>query len=538
MSIMLQHNFAVPSNQTEVLIVGGGPVGMTLALTLRRYDVPVIIVDKAATTRIHSQAAVLWQRTLEILDLLGIVDDWQGRTIPMHSVTIMLDGTATNLDLHSIPSPYPLPMLVGQDRTEALLDARLKSSGAVIRRETEAIDVKLDESGATTTLRTANGETEDIRSSWVIGCDGSASIVRSAAGLTRHGERNAGVQILQGDMCISSSLTLEPGRGYIWSGKEGVSLLVFPIDVEGHYRVLVTLADDGAQETPTLTDISQLAQRFLPNVKLYDPIWLSRYRTQHQNAERYRQGRALIAGDAAHVWVPVGGQGMNIGMHEAFDLGWKLAGVVRGELPERVLDTYETERRPIAERVVTETQREYGALLQPHSLTSMLRRSLIPFVLGFAPLSARFANHLAELDVRYPTGILVADHMHERGLNAGMHAPDAYVNHSGKTIRLFDLYRTGHWIILGWVMHADDHEVQDLLTGLDIDNVYLVDTTLEGVKSWSGKILRDIPKFAANAFSVKRSCIHVIRPDGIIGYRGSVDRSALKEYITSIGILK
>lgn len=191
----------IPSvkEEVDVFIAGAGPVGMVLALTLRRAGVSVIIVDKAPTTRQHSQAAVLWPRTLDILGLLGIVNDWEGQMAPIHAFDMTIDSTHATLDLQPVPSAHAYPQGVGQDVTERLLDHRLRESGADYHRGVEVVDVVIDESGATTTLRDSEGNTHVVRSNWIVGCEGSRSLVRDKAGIEQVGDKNAGVQLMRAD---------------------------------------------------------------------------------------------------------------------------------------------------------------------------------------------------------------------------------------------------------------------------------------------------------------------------------------------------
>ena len=520
--------------ETDILIVGGGPVGMTLALTLRRGGAAVIIVDKKPSTRPFSQAAILWPRTLEILDLLGMANAWDGYGVPVHAFTLTINGESGILDLRRPDSPYPLPVGIGQDKTEAFLDAKLHAEGIDLRRSTEATAVQVDEDGASATLREADGCEYHLRARWIVGCEGSHSLVHDAAHFSDTGARNMGVQLVQGDVRIGGTLTLEPGRGYLWSGGAHSAMLAVPIHSDGHFRVLTAVPDDGSQDTPSLEYLQELAQQLVPGIALTDPVWLSRYRTQHRIADTFRRGRAFVAGDSAHVWVPVGGQGMNIGMQDAFDLGWKLAGVVRQQLSEAVLDTYSSERRPIGAQNITVTERLYGALIGQNTWVDAALRKLIPHALGLEIVDEKMAARFSELDFHYPPSLLASEHSGGHGLHAGSRAPDAWVNRNGQSVRLFDLFRSGRWTLLGWAIHKDAPEVRNALQGWDFGDAYLVDATPHGISGWDGPVLRDLPRLAASAYGVSRPCLHVIRPDGVIGWRGPADGEALAAFLAPL----
>ena len=514
-------------NQTPVLIVGAGPAGLTLALTLQRAGVPYLLVESKTKPREYSKAATLWPRTREILDLLGVVDRWQDQVVPWTSASLFFGDEQRHLDFPPAKSPYPYPVLVGQDVTEHCLEEGLRAAGGQVWRgiTVEAVDLHAD--GAHVRYQTAEGQAGTIEAAWVVGCEGSRSVVREAAGIVRHGSQNPGIQIVQGDVFVSGPLTLEPGRGYIWTGKGPSSILLFQIDVAGHYRVVVTIVDEGQTGTPTLEELQNPAQHYVPGLHLHDPVWLSRYRTQHLLADHYRAGRALLCGDAAHVWVPIGGQGMNIAMHDAFDLGWKLAGVVGGTLAEATLDTYQTERRPVGKQVIEDTERDYAIIVKQETLGDRLLQHVAPYLLRLKPVVRNVINELDELNTRYATGPLVQDHT-SGGIPAGERAPDAWVNEDGNSIRLFDLYRAGQWLLLGCAPEADADLYQALVAtashfhlaaALVLPQPPTLEQTQQFVAS-GARVLLDQPGLVSAAFGLSTATMLAIRPDGVIGFRG------------------
>ena len=516
------------TTQTDVLIIGAGPVGMTLALTLRKFGANVLIVDKSPETARYPRAAVVWPRTLEMLDLLGIAKGWTEEGVPVHGFTLTIDGDSGMLSTESPNSPYPHPLGIGQDATEKLLDAALRESGADYRRDVQVSEIQITPTGAQAILQENGQEKTGVQAAWIVGCDGSDSAVRQQAGIEFVGDRNTGVQLIQGDVRLRGSLALEPNHGYLWSGAKQAAMFVMPTHRDGHYRVLVTLPDDGSHDAPDVALLQEQTRRFIPDAVLSDPVWLNRYRTQHRLAASYRAGRAFIVGDAAHVWVPVGGQGMNIGMQDACNLGWKLGSVVRGTLPIEVLDTYESERRPIGARNIEDTEQLYSAILQTKTLRDSALRWLIPHLIGFAPVAHRAAERFGQMDFHYDPNALVASSHGGSGAEAGERAPDAFVARpeTGATVRLFDLYRTGSWQAFGWVLHPEDApSVQQTLTANARSGIeaFLIDATETGLSGAAAiPVLRDMTRRATGAFGVSRSGIHLIRPDGVVAYRGSV----------------
>ncbi len=513
--------------ETDVLVVGAGPVGMTLALTLQKFGARVIVVDKELNTARYPRAAVVWPRTLEVLDLLGIAGGWGVKGVPLHNFTITIDGDSASLNTGGLASQYPYPLGIGQDYTEELLDAALRASDADYRRGVEVSRLQITDAGVHATLRTEGQEAAEVHAAWVVGCEGSHSMVRQQAGIGYTGDRNAGVQLVQGDVRLRGSLALEPHHGYLWTGGDHVAMFVMPVRQDEHYRVLATLPDDGAQDDPSLDLLQEQTRRFIPDAVLSDPIWLNRYRTQHRLADTYRAGRAFVAGDAAHVWLPVGGQGMNIGIQDAFNLGWKLGMVIKGNLPETALDTYEGERRPIGARNIKDTLRLYGAILQTRTLRDSALRWLIPNLLGFAAVSQRVVARFSQVDFHYDANLLIASDHGGSGIGTGERAPDAFVAlvETGETLRLFDLYRTGRWQAFGWVLDPEEApQVQRSLSLNGAANVdaYILDATHEGLTNSSIlPVLRDMTRRAASVFGVTGAGIHLIRPDGVIAYRGA-----------------
>ncbi len=527
----------------DVLIVGAGPVGMTLALTLRRAGIRVLLVDREEKTGTTTRAAIVWPRTLEELDLLGIVDGWQRDGVPLEEMHFHLNTAQPIIvPVAQNESPHAHPRGIGQDRTEALLDSAIRSSGADYFRGVEVVslNLQLEGEGVAATLRSSDGQETKITATWLVGCDGSKSIVRESAGIQRSGRRNAGMQVIQGDFRLQTSFALAPGHAYFWRGSEGSLLLMIPESIDEHYRILVVLPDDGSHETPTLEDIQERAQAFIPDLQLYDTRWRNRFRTQQLNAEKYRVGHAFIAGDAAHVWVPIGGQGMNVGIQDAFNLGWKLAEVIKGRLSDAILDTYEAERRPIAQDEVTLTSRMYDLLTAQTPVHEVIR-SLIPLVFGLSPIAGRIAASFSELGIRYSPNLLVEKDPGGAGPTTGMRAPDASLIHlpQGESLRLFDLFRPGHWIALAWVFAAND--VQNVLEPLHLLNkslgaeVFVIDASKSGLQLESPdqhiEYLRDPAQLACTAYHVYHSSLHLIRPDGVIAFRSKLPASSLRHFI-------
>ena len=337
----------------RVLIIGAGPVGLTLAIELARYAVPVRIVEQAAHRTDKSKALVLWSRTLELLDRQP------GGSTPFIEAGFKVDAVSffaggeqiSRVSMESVDSPYPYALMIPQSDTERLLEERLNALQVTVERGVEATSVSLHADGADATLRHTDGREERASADWLGGCDGAHSLVRHTVGATFAGETMDSDWMLA-DVHIHGYPIPDSEASVYWH-KDG-AFVVFPIS-PGRYRLLADLPPSGEAQppAPTLEQVQAMIDRRGPaGTKAFDPIWLAGFRINGRKVSDYRWGRAFLCGDAAHVHSPAGGQGMNTGMQDAFNLAWKLAAVVNGLSDEKVLDSYSTERSEVGEHVL------------------------------------------------------------------------------------------------------------------------------------------------------------------------------------------
>jgi 2-polyprenyl-6-methoxyphenol hydroxylase-like FAD-dependent oxidoreductase len=387
--------------ENPVLIIGAGPVGMTLALELARYGVAVRIIDKAAQRTDKSKALVLWSRTLELLDRGGGSAPFIDAGFKVLAANIVAGAdTIGRLSMATVHSPYAFALMLPQSDTERLLDEQLGRQGVVVEREVELARFQDEGCAVTAVLKHADGQEETVTTPWLIGCDGAHSTVRHGLNASFVGET------LDSDWILADVHL----QGYPWPDSEmsiywhrdGV-LVFFPIS-PGRFRVVADLASSGADHppSPTLEQVQEIVtRRGPPGLEAHDPVWLSGFRINGRKVADYRRGRVFLAGDAAHVHSPAGGQGMNTGMQDAFNLAWKLAMVIQGNAGDRLLDSYSPERSEVGDHVVKAADRmtEIGTLRNPVMQT--LRNLVGRVVMGFTPFQQAMADTMSEISIGY-----------------------------------------------------------------------------------------------------------------------------------------
>ncbi len=410
--------------KTDVLIVGAGPVGLTMAIELARYGVKVRIIDKAAARTDQSRALVVWSRTLELMERAGCSAALVNAGRQVTSVKIIADGRSVGqFTLSGIETKYPYGLLIPQSETERILDEFLNGLGVKVERSVEVADFASSNDKVVSVLRLADGRREMLETSWLIGCDGAHSTVRHMLGMIFHGET-----ILIDWILADVALKNVPEKSeiiIIWH-TDGL-LALFPIS-ENRYRIIADVGaiEEGAEPRPepSLAEVQGLLDKRFPGVQAADPIWLSTFRINERKVRNYRSGRVFLAGDAAHVHSPAGARGMNTGMHDAVNLAWKLALVAQERAAEQILDTYTPERGPVAEEMLKISERAKNLAAEKGQFVQFLCNHTASLVLGFAPVRKAATNRLSQISIGYPNSPLTVQGKKFRGaLTAGKRAP-------------------------------------------------------------------------------------------------------------------
>jgi 2-polyprenyl-6-methoxyphenol hydroxylase-like FAD-dependent oxidoreductase len=378
-----------PPAVTDVLVVGAGPTGLMLALQLARRGVRPLVVDKGDGPSVATKALGVQARTLEIYARLGLAEAALERGTRADGANMWVAGRrAARVPLGDIGrdlSPFPFLLILGQDDNERLLGEALRRHGVEVAWSTELVALEREADGAqgvTATLRGPDGTRRAVRAAWVAGCDGAHSAVRTLRGIGFPGAPYEHVFFVA-DTRSTGPMVPDELNVYLW--RSGFHLF-FPLHGDDHWRIVGIVPE-------ALRDRDDLAfEEVLPalHAELGDPLavrectWFSTYRIHHRRAARFRDGRCFLLGDAAHVHSPVGAQGMNTGLQDAYNLAWKLALVVSGRASDRLLDSYEAERIPVAKRLLDTTDRGFSLAVSDRWPTGWVRERIFPKLLSLA----------------------------------------------------------------------------------------------------------------------------------------------------------
>ena len=496
-----------------VLVVGAGPVGLAAAGELARRDVPVRIVDVLPAPTTESRAIIVHARSLDMLERVGVLDDVIASGITSTGIEMYASGRVlarVNLDI--VDSAHPYSIITAQTETERILTENLARHGVEVERDVSLVGLEQVDQGIRATLRDRDGGRYSVAAPWLVGADGAHSEVRRQVGTALQGSFH-GERFLMGD--VHAAHDFDPRLMYTFFSAHDGPLMVFPMKGDRMRLIaqIPTASTDGASQEWLQRIVDERAEG---RIRIHDSLWLTCFEVHHAQVPRYRFGRVFLAGDAAHIHSPAGGQGMNTGLQDAFNLGWKLAAAYRGTASDVLLDSYHTERHPVAARVIEFSTRLTKLSTLANPVAQRLRNALLHTVTGIGPARRALADEAEETTLTYHSSPAVVESAVRAKVRGGDHLPDV----AGTDLRKVLAAQTGHALVsLGHV---------PAMAGLPGVRQILVADTDAPVAGFDA-VVADPDRRAAARFGLTSGRV-MVRPDG---YTGAISASGDDSPITA-----
>jgi 2-polyprenyl-6-methoxyphenol hydroxylase-like FAD-dependent oxidoreductase len=556
----------IQNSEVDVLVVGAGPTGLTMACELLRRGITCRILDKAAAPGMTSRAVGVQTRTLEVFDRMGIIEEVLARGVAGVCLNIYeRDTRLLRMNFRFLASdaiPYPYGVLLPQYVTEELLIALLHREGGEVERLKEVTDLRQEAERVCVTIHNLQDDTsETLQARWLIGCDGAHSRVRKALGLAFEGST-------YDEEVLLADVDLDWKRGhdevYAWMHRDG-QFAAMPLP-KNHWRLFAAVSPKDGKDASQAS--LELLQRLMQErtgdrtTTISHPIWMSNFKISRRMVTSYRKGRVFLAGDAAHVHSPFSGQGLNTGVQDAWNLAWKLALVIRGKAADVLLDTYQQERLPIARKVLASTDQRTRIFFARNGALRWLRDRVVIPLLNRRFVQQRLFRAVSELGINYRSSPLTQSYQDARAgrsgrkpwprqaPRAGDRAPD------GRCFRYPELSATS--------LFAEFRGTRSHLllfagraaSGVDANLVQIArrveERLREEVKThliisawekpanldWNGSILLDPEDKLHTRYGAEVASLYLIRPDGYISFRSQpVCEEPLLAYLGTLFLL-
>ena len=524
---------------TEVLVVGAGPTGMVLASELTRHGVRCRIIDRLPHSSQESKALGVQARTLELFEKMGLAR-------AMLECGVQIKGMSAyshhqriaHFDTRSIPSNYPFILSIPQWQTERILSEHLARQQIKTEREVALVALSQDDSGVEALLQRGDGQQERVRARWLAGCDGPHSTVRHLLKMGFEG-RTFAQSFALADVFMDWYLPHQQAAFFL---QEGDIVARFPLPDSLH-RIIVAYKPGSAPEGDvTLEEVQQALERCgLKDARIHDMSWSSRFHINQRKVRHYRQGAVFLAGDACHIHSPVGGQGMNTGIQDAFNLAWKLALVSKQQAHPALLDSYEEERERVGRQLLRGTDLLSRLALLHKALPSRLRDRAAHLITGNKQVREFLATTISQLGVSYRHSSVICEHQPGRlyetlsehrllpgEIHAGERAPDAHIHLGTTPMRLYRLcLGTRHVLFVFAHRHDPERSMQsweeiDGLVRREFSNLvdaYLVlPRSQEASESGKTRTIYDDSEAMYSAYGISEDGLALVRPDGYIGF--------------------
>jgi 2-polyprenyl-6-methoxyphenol hydroxylase-like FAD-dependent oxidoreductase len=531
------------TSRLQVLIVGAGPIGLTLACHLKRLGLAIRVIERRSGPSVHSKAIGLQYRVSEVLARLGVVDRFveQGGS----PTTVNIYAGDHRLVQLRFEAPVgvsgrdafsPRAILIPQSQTEEILIEYYRELGGDVEWQTELISYSQDSDTVFAQVR--RGDSLDaLETEWLVSCEGAHSVVRKQTGISFRG-KSYPLAFFMADVLMEGALA--HSANHVWLHPEG-SLAALPLPAASTWRLFVevTRQAERLEQGITVEQIRELMSVRAPHIDatiVGEPLWLSDFRINCRIVDRMHEGRVFLAGDAAHIHSPTGGQGITTGVQDAANLAWKLARVCAGA-PRALLETYDEERLPHAEEVLRETDRTTTLLFAPNAGLRLLRDSILLPILRHPAFQRRMFGKLLQLHVHYRGSSLSREERpwwRRRRIRAGDRAPDVLFAdvRSGHRKTLFSLMRPLHPLVL----FNGVSDSTTLCSRLRLLNIEAYDLNATGTTSEPAKTqLVDVHGDFGALYQLRSDFLCLIRPDGHVGLvQAPFDEAHLIDYLALI----
>jgi 2-polyprenyl-6-methoxyphenol hydroxylase-like FAD-dependent oxidoreductase len=525
----------------EVLIAGAGPVGLALALELQRFGIRFRIVEKKAERSTTSKALGLQPRLSEVFAILGIAGQFFARGFDGVRALNLRSGASklVTIPMQSLPNVagreafQPRIIIIPQSVTEEILETTLAECGHTVERRRELIGFRQDQALVSAVIRGEDGVEEVICAKFLVSCEGAHSLVRKQAGLAFAGATFP-LRTLLADVTIDWDLP--DNEVHAWFHRDG-PFAALPFG-DRKWRLIAECSNDSGDATSevTLAQMQELivARTGQQNARLRDPLWLTDFRINARMVDRFRERGVFIAGDAAHIHSPAGGQGIATGIQDGANLAWKLAAFLREGAPESLLDTYDEERKPIAREVLHRTSAVTRIIFAMNPIARFVRERLLVPVLRRPFVQRLLFSKLSQLEMNY-RGRSLSEHVDgifsQVRVRAGDRTPDIVFEKAGEKVSLFELIgRYGVIALLGPGQNNED--MAGRIAALAIRTFIVLS---KGSNTPSGEHLEDIYDDFARLYGAQGPFLYLIRPDGHVGlFQRRAEAKALAKYLTKI----
>lgn len=522
------------STQREpVLIVGAGPVGLMMALELAKLGVEFRIIEKEKKPIIMTKALGIHARTQEILKDLGLLDSFAKEGYQVPQANLYSEGKRlVTLDFKKVETPFPYVLDIPQYKTEKILNDHLNDLGYFVERPVELVSFKQDEHNIEATLQHLNGGIEQVKVPWMISCEGAHSTIRRLLGLEFKGypySQNFSVV----DLTIDSHKYSDNSMHIIFH-EDGVTAL-FPIGAKRYRVVCDTTKSHSPNQAITFEDFEKLLHKRIDREATFsNPEWPMDFHIHHRQVDHYMRGRVFLAGDAAHIHSPAGGQGLNTGLQDAHNLAWKLALVIQNKADPSLLDSYHQERYPVGKNVLKQSDMMTHLSTMKNSYKKMFRNCLLKSIGSSNSFKKKFTNFLSEVGINYRKSPIVSQKTNFWRLpqvKPGDRAPICELTDylTNESISMIDLLGKGHFqLLLFSGKHHSNHDLSHIREVAaksrshlkDVLNVHIIACDKKSLDFLSQEcpLWYDPEGKVAEKYGAYISSLFLIRPDGYISF--------------------